>query len=208
MHHRRMKDDNLASNKRYKYWRLDRLEKVITGVLIGFIVNRVYDWASNMCRRTKIRSSLVEELTMVHDDILLVKSILRKKIDGSEAIGSGSYSRKIAYPIYEKYYADVCLILNKSQRSSFQQIFSGVEELNAFITELYTECLNKDYCSSDATRVRLATSYSTASDMLFFIKNHIEHPKYPLIGDQIRVELEAHREETNRFLSQHGFVFS
>ena len=63
---------------------------MITGVLIGFIVNRVYDWVSNMCWRTRIWSSLVEELTLAHDDILFVSKILKKKINGSEGVGVGS----------------------------------------------------------------------------------------------------------------------
>ncbi len=187
---------------------MDKLTIAISGVLTGFIVNRLHDLFSSMRWRTKIRSSLVEELTMVHDDILFVKAIFQKKIDGSERIGAGSYPRKIMYPIYEKYYADVCLSLNKSQRSSFQQIYTGVEELNVFIAELYTECLNDKYCTSDATRQRLAASYSTANDMLFLIKNHVDHPKYPLIGDQVSAELELHREKTECYLSRHGFEFS
>ncbi|MEZ8227042.1 hypothetical protein [Vibrio splendidus] len=186
---------------------MDKFTIAISGVLIGFIVNRLYDLFASMCWRAKIRSSLVEELTMVHDDILLVKLIFQKKIDGSESIGFGSYPRKITYPIYEKYYADVCLSLNKSQRSSFQQIYTGVEELNIFIVELHTNCSNDEYCSSDATRQSLATSYSTANDILFLIKNHADHPKYPLIGDQVNAELKLHRKKTDRYLSKHGFKF-
>ena len=184
------------------------MDKVITGVLIGFIVNRVYDWVSNMCWRTRIWSSLVEELTLAHDDILFVSKILKKKINGSEGVGVGSYPRKINYPIYEKYYADVCLSLNHSQRSSFQQIYIGIAELNIFIVELYTERLNDDYCNSDATRRRLAESYSTMNDILFLIKNHVEHPKFPLIGDQLNAELKLDREKTDRYLRQYGFEFS
>nr|WP_319024228.1 hypothetical protein [Vibrio navarrensis] len=194
--------------QRYKYWRLDRLEKVVIGVLVGFIVNRAYDWVSNMWCRTKIGSSLVEELTLAHDDILFVREIIKKKISGSEGVGVGSYPRKINYPIYEKYYADVCLSLNNSQRSSFQQIYTGIAELNMFIVELYTERLNEDYCNSNATRLRLAESYSTANDMLFFIKNHVEHPKFPLIGEQLNAELKLVREKTDRYLRQYGFEFN
>ncbi|EGQ7674280.1 hypothetical protein ACEZN7_003048 [Vibrio parahaemolyticus] len=187
---------------------MEKVTIAISGVLVGFLVNRVYDWVSYMLWQTKIRSSLVEELTLVHDDILFVKSIIKTKIEGSESIGAGSYPRKISYPIYEKYYADVCLNFNNSQRSSFQQIYTGIEELNSFIVELYTECSNDDYCSSNGTHQRLAGSYSTANDILFLIKNHVEHPRFPLIGDQVNAELKLNREKTDSYLRKYGFKFN
>ncbi|EQM11914.1 hypothetical protein D024_1078 [Vibrio parahaemolyticus 3259] len=43
---------------------------------------------------------------------------------------------------------------------------------------------------------------------MFLIKNHVEHPRFPLIGDQVNAELKLNREKTDSYLRKYGFKFN
>tara|TARA_B110000003_G_C16374280_1_gene427809 strand:- start:7 stop:570 length:564 start_codon:yes stop_codon:yes gene_type:complete len=175
----------------------------LVGVIVGFLANKIYDIAASILERRKIHKGLLEELESLDSDLTNLKAICENRLEQGNSYHEGRFPRKIQSPIYNKYYADICLYLNRSQRCSFEQIYVIVEELNQFISRFFKERCDKGNCSSDC-KATIATNYASVCDLIFLVNNHIKYEKQPIISSQIEVELGQHRKDVDDHLRKYG----
>ena len=88
----------------------------LVGVIVGFLANKIYDIAASILERRKIHKGLLEELESLDSDLTNLKAICENRLEQGNSYHEGRFPRKIQSPIYNKYYADICLYLNRSQR--------------------------------------------------------------------------------------------
>ncbi|PMM74503.1 hypothetical protein BCT47_02925 [Vibrio splendidus] len=185
----------------------EKLQFALIGVIVGFVTNKLYDIAAVSIERRRIKQGLVHELEAVSFYLNEFIKLCETKFDQVDSYHDGDFPRKLTTPISDKYYADICLYLNSSQRTSFNNIHVMIDELNNFIDAFFWQPCKSGTCQ-DSCKLNLAKHYAASTDLLFFVKNHVIYHRYPIINSQIDAELDKSRGKVYEYLGKKGLTLA
>lgn len=118
---------------------------VILGVIVGFALNRVYEWKKENKRLNKLITALYVELGDVSRWLVRAKLSQEKGLKLLvHRVPPDSLPIQIPTHIYDNYFDELSIHLSDSERLSFNNIYFLVEQINSQhqrLNSLLVECI-------------------------------------------------------------------
>lgn len=165
----------------------------LASVFVGWLLAQLTGLLKDIHYRRRIKKSLLSELDEIRDEAKRTQLIYIRQL---QIFGNGAVGNEVPAPlanhIFKNYYKDAVLILNKTQRTSFQMIHTLLEAANTDIADfrkltvkIQEKILLEGTDSLTAEDANLwgktaHANYHNLAVLIWNLSNHIQNPKKPV----------------------------